>query len=169
MVLYIWELTGGRPSSKLAMMNRKRLMALSGVLAFVLVIGAVAVVAARNGDSAGPAPNLPKLAYGTGAAGQDQGGMQASLAPAFPVTYEVRGTLPALSDAAPAYTVKADTSRDRINRVAAALGVPVQGQPGGTPGVTDVVGGRSAALALVAYLAMFVTASAALISRRDVA
>jgi ABC-2 type transport system permease protein len=53
--------------------------------------------------------------------------------------------------------------------LAAALGVPVQGQPGGTPGVTDVVGGRSAALVLVAYLAMFVAASAALISRRDVA
>jgi len=52
--------------------------------------------------------------------------------------------------------------------LAAALGVPVQGQPGGTPGVTDVVGGRSAALALVAYLAMFVAASAVLISRRDV-
>jgi ABC-2 type transport system permease protein len=52
--------------------------------------------------------------------------------------------------------------------LAAALGVPVQGQPGGTPGVTDVVGGRSAALVLVAYLAMFVAASAALISRRDV-
>jgi len=53
--------------------------------------------------------------------------------------------------------------------LAAALGVPVQGQPGGTPGVTDVVGGRSAALALVAYLAIFVAASAALISRRDIA
>jgi ABC-type transport system involved in multi-copper enzyme maturation permease subunit len=53
--------------------------------------------------------------------------------------------------------------------LAAALGVPVQGQPGGTPGVTDVVGGMSAALVLAAYLAMFVAASAALISRRDVA
>jgi ABC-2 type transport system permease protein len=51
----------------------------------------------------------------------------------------------------------------------AALGVPVQGQPGGTPGVTDVVGGRSAALVLAAYLAVFVAASAVLISRRDVA
>jgi len=46
------------------------------------------------------------------------------MAPAFPVTYEVRGTLPALNESAPAYTVKTDTSRDRINRVAAALGVP---------------------------------------------
>jgi len=53
--------------------------------------------------------------------------------------------------------------------LAAALGVPVQGQPGGTPGVTDVVGGRSAALVLVAYLAMFVAASAVLVRRRDVA
>src|SRR3954470_876349 len=134
MVLYIWELTGGRPSSKLAMMNRKRLMALSGVLTFVLVIGAVAVVAAKNGDGARTASNLPKLAYGTAAAGQDRGGMQASLAPAFPVTYEVRGTLPALNETAPAYTLKPDTSRDRINRVAAALGVAadavvLEGQP----------------------------------------
>jgi hypothetical protein len=106
------------------MMNRKRLMALSGVLAFVLVIGAVAVVAARDGDGPRPASNLPKLAYGTDAEGHDRGGLQASLAPAFPVTYEVRGTLPALSETAPAYTLKPDTSRDRINRVAAALGVP---------------------------------------------
>jgi len=40
---------------------------------------------------------------------------------------------------------------------------------GGTPGVTDVVGGRFAALVLVAYLAMFVAASAVLVRRRDVA
>ena len=53
--------------------------------------------------------------------------------------------------------------------LAAALGVPVQGQPGGTPGVTDVVDGMAATLVLVAYLAMFVAASAALISRRHVA
>jgi ABC-2 type transport system permease protein len=53
--------------------------------------------------------------------------------------------------------------------LAAALGVPVQGQPGGTPGVTDVVGGRSAALVLAVYLAIFVAASAALLSRRDIA
>jgi hypothetical protein len=51
----------------------------------------------------------------------------------------------------------------------AALGVPVQGQPGGTPGVTDVVDGRSGTLVLVAYLAIFVAASAALISRWDIA
>lgn len=53
--------------------------------------------------------------------------------------------------------------------LAAALGVPVQGQPGGTPGVTDVVGGTSAALVLAAYLAVFVAASAVLIRRRDIA
>jgi ABC-2 type transport system permease protein len=49
--------------------------------------------------------------------------------------------------------------------LAAALGVPVQGQPGGTPGVTDVVGGMPAALVLVAYLVMFAAASAVLIHR----
>ena len=48
-------------------------------------------------------------------------------------------------------------------------GVPVQGQPGGTPGVTDAVGGTSAVLVLTAYLAMFVAASAVLTNRRDVA
>ncbi len=53
--------------------------------------------------------------------------------------------------------------------LAAALGVPVQGQPGGTPGVTDVVGGMPAALVLVAYLVVFVAASAVLVLRRDVA
>jgi ABC-2 type transport system permease protein len=53
--------------------------------------------------------------------------------------------------------------------LAAALGVPVQGQPGGTPGVTDVVGGTSAALVLATYLVLFVVASAVLLRRRDVA
>ena len=53
--------------------------------------------------------------------------------------------------------------------LAAALGVPVQGQPGGTPGVTDVVGGTTAALVLATYLVVFVTASAVLVHRRDVA
>lgn len=53
--------------------------------------------------------------------------------------------------------------------LAAAIGVPVQGQPGGTPGVTDVVGGTSAAVVLAVYLTMFVATSAVLIRRRDVA
>ncbi|MQA76783.1 MAG: hypothetical protein GEU88_21245 [Solirubrobacterales bacterium] len=53
--------------------------------------------------------------------------------------------------------------------LAAALGVPVQGQPGGTPGVTDVVGGISAALVLAAYLVVFVSVAAVLVHRRDVA
>jgi ABC-2 type transport system permease protein len=53
--------------------------------------------------------------------------------------------------------------------LAAALGVPVQGQPGGTPGVTAVVGGTSAALMLVIYLVVFAAAAAVLIHRRDVA
>lgn len=53
--------------------------------------------------------------------------------------------------------------------LAAALGVPVQGQPGGTPGVTDVVNGTSAAVVLAAYLVVFVVASAVLVHRRDVA
>ena len=52
--------------------------------------------------------------------------------------------------------------------LAAVLGVPVQGRPGGTPGVTDVVGGMAAALVLVAYLVIFVAASAVLV-HRDVA
>lgn len=50
----------------------------------------------------------------------------------------------------------------------AALGVPVHGQPGGTPGVTDVVDGTSAALVLAVYLVVFATASAVLTDRRDV-
>jgi ABC-2 type transport system permease protein len=53
--------------------------------------------------------------------------------------------------------------------LAAALGVGVQGQPGGTPGVTDVVDGTAAALVLAAYLVIFVAASAVLVHRRDVA
>jgi ABC-2 type transport system permease protein len=53
--------------------------------------------------------------------------------------------------------------------LAAALGVPVQGQPGGTPGVTAGLGGMSAALILVTYLVVFVAIAAVLIHRRDVA
>jgi ABC-2 type transport system permease protein len=45
----------------------------------------------------------------------------------------------------------------------------VQGQPGGTPGVTDVVDGTAAVLVLAAYLVIFVAASAVLVHRRDVA
>jgi ABC-2 type transport system permease protein len=53
--------------------------------------------------------------------------------------------------------------------LAAALGVPVQGQPGGTPGVTAGLGGMSATLILVAYVVVFVAIAAVLIYRRDVA
>jgi ABC-2 type transport system permease protein len=53
--------------------------------------------------------------------------------------------------------------------LAAALGVPVQGQPGGTPGVTAGLGGMSAALILGTYLVVFVAIAAVLIHRRDVA
>jgi ABC-type transport system involved in multi-copper enzyme maturation permease subunit len=51
----------------------------------------------------------------------------------------------------------------------AALGVPVQGQPGGTPGVTDAVGGPIAAVTLAAYLVAFAVGAAVLVERHDVA
>lgn len=53
--------------------------------------------------------------------------------------------------------------------LAAALGVPVQGQVSGTPGVTDVGGGLPAAPVLTTYLVLFVLVSAVLVRRRDVA
>ena len=52
--------------------------------------------------------------------------------------------------------------------LAAALGVPVQGQVGGTPGVTAVVSGTTAALTLGVYLVLFVVAAALLIQHRDI-
>jgi ABC-type transport system involved in multi-copper enzyme maturation permease subunit len=52
--------------------------------------------------------------------------------------------------------------------VAAALGVPAQGDPGGTPGVSDAVGGAQAAIVLAAYLVGFTLACALLLRQRDV-
>ncbi len=52
--------------------------------------------------------------------------------------------------------------------LAAALGVPPQGRPGGTPGVTAVVDGTSAALVLGVYAAIFLATSAVLVRRRDI-
>ncbi|MEV6848434.1 ABC transporter permease subunit [Actinoplanes sp. NPDC051411] len=52
--------------------------------------------------------------------------------------------------------------------VAAALGVPSQGDPGGTPGVSDAVGGAQAAIVLGVYIAVFAVACGQLLRRRDV-
>ena len=52
--------------------------------------------------------------------------------------------------------------------LAAAVGVPVQGAPGGTPGVTATVDGTRATLVLAAYLVAFTAAAAVLLQRRDV-
>lgn len=50
----------------------------------------------------------------------------------------------------------------------AALGVPVQGETGGTPGVTAVVSGTHAAVVLAAYVVVFLLVAGALLNRRDV-
>jgi hypothetical protein len=52
--------------------------------------------------------------------------------------------------------------------LAAAVGVPVQGAPGGTLGVTTTVDGTQATLVLAAYLVAFTAAAAVLLQRRDV-
>jgi ABC-2 type transport system permease protein len=52
--------------------------------------------------------------------------------------------------------------------LAAAVGVPVQGAPGGTPGVTATVDGTRATLVLAAYLVAFTAVAAVLLQRRDV-
>ena len=52
--------------------------------------------------------------------------------------------------------------------LAAAVGVPVQGAPGGTPGVTATVDGTQARLVLAAYLVAFTAVAAVLLQRRDV-
>ena len=52
--------------------------------------------------------------------------------------------------------------------LAAAVGVPVQGAPGGTPGVTATVDGTQATLVLAAYLVAFTAVAAVLLQRRDV-
>jgi ABC-type transport system involved in multi-copper enzyme maturation permease subunit len=50
----------------------------------------------------------------------------------------------------------------------AALGARTQQQGGGTPGVTDVVGGTHATLVVAGYLIALVAASAVVLRRRDV-
>jgi ABC-type transport system involved in multi-copper enzyme maturation permease subunit len=50
----------------------------------------------------------------------------------------------------------------------AALGVPAQGQTGGTPGVTDIVTGTHATLVLTAYIMAFLLIAGTLLHRRDV-
>lgn len=50
----------------------------------------------------------------------------------------------------------------------AALGVPVQGSTGGTPGVTAVVSGTHAAVVLAGYVVFFVIVAGILLNRRDV-
>jgi ABC-2 type transport system permease protein len=50
----------------------------------------------------------------------------------------------------------------------AALGVPVQGSTGGTPGVTAVVTGAHAAMVLAGYVVAFVLVAGILLNRRDV-
>ncbi|MQA10502.1 MAG: ABC transporter permease subunit [Pseudonocardiaceae bacterium] len=50
----------------------------------------------------------------------------------------------------------------------AALGGSAQGQPGGTPGVTEVVSGTHAAVVLGAYLIAFAVLACVLLRRRDV-
>jgi ABC-type transport system involved in multi-copper enzyme maturation permease subunit len=52
--------------------------------------------------------------------------------------------------------------------LAAALGVPPQGSPGGTPGVSTAVSGGQAAVVLGAYLVLFTAAAALLLRQRDV-
>jgi len=60
------------------------------------------------------------------------------------------------------------TPATNAGSLAAALGVPVQGAPGGTPCITTMVDGTHATLVLAAYVVMFVAAAAALVQRRDV-
>ena len=52
--------------------------------------------------------------------------------------------------------------------LAAAVGVPVQGASGGTPGVTATVDGTRATLVLATYLVAFTAVAAVLLQRRDV-
>jgi ABC-2 type transport system permease protein len=52
--------------------------------------------------------------------------------------------------------------------VAVAVGVPSQNDPGGTPGVSDAVGGAQATIVLAAYVVGFALACALLLRQRDV-
>jgi ABC-type transport system involved in multi-copper enzyme maturation permease subunit len=52
--------------------------------------------------------------------------------------------------------------------LAGALGAAPQSDPNGTPGVTTILGGTTATVLLIGYLAVFVIASLGLTARRDV-
>jgi hypothetical protein len=53
--------------------------------------------------------------------------------------------------------------------LAGAIGALPQNDPNGTPGVTTILGGGTATFVLVAYLVVFIAASVAVTTRRDVA
>ena len=140
------ELRRRAASSKLVMMTRRRVTTMAAVAAFVLVIAAVAVVASRGGG--GPEA-LPKLAYGAGDSSATTAvpanalaDGRATLAPYGGVTYEVRGSLAELGGTAPAFTVEPDATKARIDRLAAALGVPADHVAVDPMGNDVVPGGR---------------------------
>jgi hypothetical protein len=125
----------------------------AAVVTVALVAGGVLV--ARGGADRSPAV-LPALDLaGTGAQGGDAGGaVEPAIEPARPdaggdapqlwppLTYKLKGPLPALPDRARAWTVGDDVDPGRLAALAAALGLP--GQPKEAPdGWTVGEGGRT--------------------------
>ena len=97
---------------------RNRVAALAAVSAFAIGLTAVAVVAARSGGGAG-LERLPSLAGGSRETADMA--MAAGSGWSSYVEYVVEGTLPALSDEAPAFRLPTDDDRDAVRRLAGAL------------------------------------------------
>src|SRR5579872_4384322 len=79
---------------------------------------------ARSSRAPQPPVPIPALAASdTAGAGASMGLAAPSIAQPARVEYRVHGTLPSLPTEAPAYRLTADTTSDRVSRLASAFGV----------------------------------------------
>lgn len=123
---------------------RNRLVALSAVLAFALVVTGVAVVAGSGGDQA----KLEKLSFAAGGGTEATSAAMATGAPSAdypdfgPVEYRVKGDLPELADKAPAYRLAADATKDDVAKLAAILGLTGEVSENGDGGWSVRSGGQ---------------------------
>lgn len=103
---------------------RNRAPALVVVVAFAVVVAALAVFAARSDDHR--LVKLPVASFGGAAADEAGAGVasaRSSLAYPVPVEYRVEGTLADLPSSAPAYRLGSVVTADAIQRLAVSLGL----------------------------------------------
>ena len=101
---------------------RQRIVVMVVVLGFAAAVTGAAVVAGGGGHPA----SLPLLPLGqsqSSSGALPQPAAAGMAAPIFAFDYQVEGTLPKLADHAPAYTLGTDGGGERVDHLAAALGL----------------------------------------------